>query len=90
MPVRYLDYLFRTLHSMVPQHPRHMVEGDSTKVAFGNVDEALMEPDTQIRLFGKPEVCGHRRMAVVLARAESVEAARAKALRATNKLTITL
>jgi len=67
-----------------------VVEGNSTKVAFGNVDEALLEPDTQIRLFGKPEVSGHRRMAVVLARAESVEAARAKALRATNKLTITL
>ncbi|MGL5920337.1 MAG: hypothetical protein ACRCZQ_07545 [Bacteroidales bacterium] len=52
--------------------------------------EALAEPDTQIRLFGKPEVDGHRRMAVTLARASSVEEARSKANRAASKIVVKL
>jgi len=55
-----------------------VVEGDSTELKFGNIDGALMQPDTQIRLFGKPEVHGHRRMGVLLARGETIEEARAK------------
>ena len=65
-----------------------VVEGDSDEVVIGNLDAALSEPDVQIRLFGKPEVKGHRRMGVILARAESVEAALAKAERAYSKLEI--
>jgi len=57
-------------------------EGDSNSVAYANVDGALVEPDTMLRLFGKPEVRGHRRMGVALARDADVEAARAKARRA--------
>ena len=45
---------------------------------FGNVDAALAHPDTALRLFGKPWVEGHRRVAVTLARAETIDAARAK------------
>jgi len=59
-----------------------VVSGNSTQMAFQNVDRALTEPQTQLRLFGKPSVEGHRRMGVTLARDTSVENARAKALRA--------
>jgi phosphoribosylglycinamide formyltransferase 2 len=57
---------------------------------FSGVDAALREPDTALRLFGKPWVEGHRRVAVTLSRAESVEAARAKARDAAAALHITL
>lgn len=57
---------------------------------FGGVAAALAEPDTALRLFGKPWVQGHRRVGVTLARADSVDAARAKARRAAAALKITL
>ena len=56
--------------------------GDSDAPLYKNVDAALKEPDTMLRLFGKPEIRGHRRMGVALARDTSIEAAVAKALRA--------
>ena len=56
-----------------------VVEGNSRSVAFSNLDQALAEPDTQLRLFGKPEVAGKRRMAVALARADHIDEARRKA-----------
>ena len=56
--------------------------GDSDAPLFRNVDAALREPDTMLRLFGKPEIRGHRRMGVALARDASIEAAVDKALRA--------
>ncbi len=65
-----------------------VVEGDSNRVLFSDVDKALEEPGTQIRIFGKPEVCGHRRMAVILATDKDVESAMAKADRAAAKLKI--
>jgi len=55
-----------------------VVEGDSTQLAFGNLEKALAEPDTQLRLFGKPEVHGKRRMAVALARGADIDEARGK------------
>lgn len=67
-----------------------VVEGNSDKLEICGIDDALTEPNTQIRLFGKPKVKGHRRMGVVLARAESVEKALEKAERAYNKLTYNL
>ena len=67
-----------------------LVEGDSSQVQFGNLDDALSEPDTQLRLFGKPNVSGQRRMAVTLARAETIEEARAKAHRAASAMEIRL
>ncbi len=63
-----------------------VVEGDSDKVVFSNLEKVLEEPGVQIRIFGKPEVVGHRRMAVILATADSVEEAIKKADRAYDKL----
>lgn len=65
-----------------------VVEGDSNRVEFENVDKALEEPGVDIRIFGKPEVKGHRRMGVILATADSVEEAIAKCDRAYAKLKI--
>ena len=67
-----------------------VVEGKSNQVQFGNLANALAEPHTNIRLFGKGEVDGHRRMGVILARDISVEKALEKAFRAYDKLEITL
>ena len=57
-----------------------IVEGESQAVTFSNLDQALVQPDTQLRLFGRPEVSGQRRMGVALARAESIDQAREKAM----------
>jgi phosphoribosylglycinamide formyltransferase 2 len=67
-----------------------LVEGESQQVCFGNLNQALQQPDTQLRLFGKPEVCGHRRMGVLLARDSSVEAAIEKAVNASTSVSIDL
>ncbi len=67
-----------------------VAEGNSNAVRFGNLAEVLAEPDTAIRLFGKAEVRGHRRVGVLLARAASVEEALAKAERAYEKLELHL
>ncbi|MGV6858999.1 MAG: formate-dependent phosphoribosylglycinamide formyltransferase [bacterium] len=67
-----------------------LVEGESARVTFGNLAEVLALPDTQIRLFGKPEVSGTRRMGVVLARGGSVIEAREKATQAASKVVVTL
>ncbi len=56
-----------------------LVEGESDAVRFAGLEEALREPDTQIRLFGKPQVRGERRMGVALALGNDVEHARARA-----------
>ncbi|ATX79327.1 formate-dependent phosphoribosylglycinamide formyltransferase [Mariprofundus aestuarium] len=67
-----------------------VVDGDSTQVGFGGLEQALAAPDTQIRLFGKPEVHGKRRMAVALARGSNIEEARLKAVAAAGSITISL
>ena len=56
-----------------------LVKGESTDMRYSNLDEALAQPDTDLRLFGKPEVSGSRRLGVAVARADSVERARVKA-----------
>ncbi|WP_278745049.1 formate-dependent phosphoribosylglycinamide formyltransferase [Muribaculum intestinale] len=65
-----------------------VVEGDTDKLEFDNLEQVLAEPGVQIRIFGKPEVKGHRRMGVILATDESVDAARAKAERAYEALRV--
>ena len=67
-----------------------VVEGKSKHVKFNNLEKVLAEPDTSMRIFGKGEVNGHRRMAVLLARGESVEEAMTKVKRAYNNLEIEL
>ncbi|MGH8041813.1 MAG: formate-dependent phosphoribosylglycinamide formyltransferase [Rudaea sp.] len=67
-----------------------LCHGKGSRPRYRGVAEALAEPDTMLRLFGKPEVDGHRRMAVTLARDASIEAARAKANRAAAQIAIEL
>ncbi|WP_024852087.1 formate-dependent phosphoribosylglycinamide formyltransferase [Hydrogenovibrio kuenenii] len=63
--------------------------GNSTQTAFGNLQQALLQPNTQIKLFGKPEIAGRRRMGVALARGETIEDALEKAKQAAQAVTIT-
>lgn len=65
-----------------------VVEGDTDKIEMDNLENVLAEPGKQMRIFGKPEIKGHRRMGVILATDESVEAARAKAERAYEALKV--
>jgi phosphoribosylglycinamide formyltransferase 2 len=67
-----------------------LVEGDSNQVEFGNLEGALAGHDTQLRLFGKPEVHGHRRMGVVLARGSTIDEALEKAKSGSAAVTIGL
>lgn len=65
-----------------------VVEGDTNCIEFDGLEEVLSEPGVQLRIFGKPEVKGHRRMGVLLAKAGSVEEAKEKVEKAYNKLKI--
>lgn len=67
-----------------------VVEGNTTQIEMDDLDQVLAEPGTQMRIFGKPEIKGHRRMAVILATDDTVDAAKAKAERAYDKLKITV
>lgn len=67
-----------------------VVEGNTTQVEFDNLEEVLAEEGVQIRIFGKPEIKGHRRMGVILATAETTEEALAKTARAYEKLKVTV
>ena len=67
-----------------------LAQGHSQSLSFGGLAEALAETDTQLRLFGKPEVAGDRRVGVALALAESIEGARDKALRSAGSVDIHL
>lgn len=67
-----------------------LVEGDSNNIRFSNLEAALQTPDTQLRLFGKPEVKGKRRMGVALARGTDIENAKQKALMSAAAVTAEL
>ncbi|MBE9526903.1 MAG: ATP-grasp domain-containing protein, partial [Proteobacteria bacterium] len=67
-----------------------LVDGESEQVEFGNLENALLEPDTQLRLFGKPKVKTQRRMGVALALGGSIEEAREKAKHSSKAVTINL
>ena len=67
-----------------------VVEGHSENVRFDNIATALAQPDTQLRLFGKPKVAGKRRMAVALARGTDVESARATARKVSEEVVVIL
>ena len=66
-----------------------VVAGDG-EAEFTNVADALAEPETDLRIFAKPEVHGHRRMAVALAIGASESDARAKAAHVAEKLTVSV
>ena len=57
-----------------------LAEGHSKSLSFSGLEQAMAQPDTQLRLFGKPDVEGERRVGVALALGESIESARNKAL----------
>lgn len=65
-------------------------EGESSAVSFSGIDVALAQPDTQLRLFGKPGLSGRRRMGVALARGNTVSEARDKATLAASAVKVTL
>ena len=67
-----------------------LVAGDSADMRYGNLAAALAEPDTDLRLFGKPEVRGERRLGVGLARADTIEEAVQKALRVAAAIDVAL
>ena len=67
-----------------------LVEGTSQQVSFENLGDALSAPNTDLRLFGKPEVAGKRRMGVGLARGSDVEDAKEKALKVASSVTVKL
>ena len=63
-------------------------KGHSEEISFNGVDKALNEPDTQIRLFGKPSISGRRRLGVAVARGNSIGEAKDKAIRASEAINI--
>lgn len=65
-------------------------EGESSDVTFSGLDQALTLPDVQLRLFGKPELSGRRRMGVALAKGETVEDAKEKAVAAASSIEVRL
>ncbi len=67
-----------------------VADGESAQVVFDNLPEVLACPDTNIRLFGKPELKGHRRLGVLLARAETTDKALEKVMSMRQKLEIKL
>ena len=80
-----------TIHNFGPSASNViLVKGESKNLSFGNLNDALSEPDTQLRLFGKPEVKGHRRMGVGLGRGNSIKEARQKAKFVSEKVSISL
>ena len=80
-----------TIHNFGPSASNViLVKGESKNLSFGNLNHALSEPDTQLRLFGKPEVKGHRRMGVGLGRGNSIKEARQKAKFVSEKVSISL
>ena len=67
-----------------------VVEGESNRMKFANLGAAVSQPDTGLFLFGKPEVSGHRRLGVSVARGPDIESARAKAVRAMEAVCVVL
>ena len=65
-----------------------VVEGNTKEYEFCDLEKVLEEPGVQIRMFGKPEIVGHRRVGVLLATDETVEKALAKVERAYSKLKV--
>jgi phosphoribosylglycinamide formyltransferase 2 len=67
-----------------------LVEGEGTAPTYHGIADALAETGTMLRIFGKPEVRGRRRMAVTLARGATVEEALDKAKRAASRIRVEL
>ena len=84
LPIPSIDFISPSASKAI------VVEGKSKQVQFANLEQVLAEPQTNLRIFGKGEVNGHRRLGVILARDISVEKALEKARRAYDKLDVIL
>lgn len=84
LPIPYIEQYGPAASSVI------LVEGESKQVAFSNLIHALNEPLTDIRLFGKPEVSGQRRMGVALARGETIGQAIDKAKKVSQAVNVEL
>lgn len=84
LPIPYIEQYGPAASSVI------LVEGESKQVAFSNLIHALNEPLTDIRLFGKPEVSGQRRMGVALARGETIKQAIDKAKKVSQAVNVEL
>ena len=84
LPIPSIDFISPSASKAI------VVEGKSNQVQFANIEQVLAEPQTNLRIFGKGEVNGHRRLGVILARDISVEKALEKARRAYDKLDVIL
>ena len=67
-----------------------VANGHSKTLTYSGLENSLSDPDIDIRLFGKPEIAGHRRLGVILAKAKTIEDAREKAMTAASKLNVIL
>ncbi|WP_156501426.1 ATP-grasp domain-containing protein, partial [Alcanivorax sp. HI0044] len=67
-----------------------LVQGQSEAMRYHGLDTALADTDTEVRLFGKPDINGSRRLGVALAKADSIDAARNKANTASAALNVDL
>ena len=84
LPIPSIDFISPSASKAI------VVEGKSNQVQFANIEQVLAEPQTNLRIFGKGEVNGHRRLGVILARDIRVEKALEKARRAYGKLDVIL
>ena len=84
LPIPSIDFISPSASKAI------VVEGKSNQVQFANLEQVLAEPQTNLRIFGKGEVNGHRRLGVILARDINVEKALEKARRAYDKLDVIL
>ncbi len=84
LPIPAIDFFGPSASAVI------LVTGESDKALFSGFDAALANPRTTIRLFGKPEIKGKRRMGVALARGESIEQAKTLATNAANSLKVKL
>ncbi|MGO2499366.1 MAG: formate-dependent phosphoribosylglycinamide formyltransferase [Vibrio litoralis] len=65
-----------------------LAEGSSQNIGFTGLKDALAAPQTQIRLFGKPDIDGHRRLGVTLTRRDNIESAVSDAVEAAGKVKV--
>lgn len=84
LPIPVINHLGPSASSVI------LIKGDSKNIVYSGIEEALKEPNTQIRIFGKPEIVHERRMGVCLARANTIEEARAKANYSASKIVVDL
>ncbi|HIF9060999.1 TPA: formate-dependent phosphoribosylglycinamide formyltransferase [Photobacterium damselae] len=82
LPIRHISQYGPSASAVV------LAEGTSNAIQFSGLDQALIEPNTQVRLFGKPEIHGRRRLGVVLTRRTSTADAITDAITASKQIKV--